>query len=103
MLQYAVDVMEVPVAMGSDFNGVAGHIGPRFGKFQKQITGGRIFNFNSDGLAHVGLLPDLIADIKRIGLPKKYTDNMFRSAEKYIQMWERACLKSNNTALCMGK
>lgn len=30
-LQYAVDVMGGPVAMGSDFNGQAGHLGPRFG------------------------------------------------------------------------
>jgi microsomal dipeptidase-like Zn-dependent dipeptidase len=30
-LQYAVDVMDGPVAMGSDFNGAAGHVGPRFG------------------------------------------------------------------------
>jgi len=30
-LQYAVDVMRGPVALGSDFNGAAGHIGPRFG------------------------------------------------------------------------
>ena len=29
MYQYAVDVMGGPVALGSDFNGVAGHIGPR--------------------------------------------------------------------------
>ncbi|MBZ5560684.1 MAG: HYR domain-containing protein, partial [Acidobacteriia bacterium] len=29
--QYAVDVMRGPVAFGSDFNGVAAHIGPRFG------------------------------------------------------------------------
>ena len=28
---YAVDVMGGPVAMGSDFNGIAAHFGPRFG------------------------------------------------------------------------
>ena len=31
MYQYSVDVMQGPVAFGSDWNGVAGHVGPRFG------------------------------------------------------------------------
>ena len=29
--QYAVDIMGAPEAVGSDFNGVAQHLGPRFG------------------------------------------------------------------------
>lgn len=118
MLQYAVDVMKAPVAMGSDFNGVAGHVGPRFGSdacggdaneqraqrkrlrypftvpgfgsFKKQVSGFRTFDFNHDGLAHVGLLPDLVADVERIGLPQSYIDKLMGSAEKYIQVWERA-------------
>ena len=121
MLQYGSDVMLGPVAMGSDFNGVAGHIGPRFGadacgaaaaeqraqkgrlqypfevtgfgKFEQQKTGHRTFDFNVDGLAHVGLLPDLVADLKVVGLPQKYLDGLLRSAEKYIQVWENALRK----------
>lgn len=34
------------------------------GKFGKQKTGGRTFDFNADGLAHIGLMPDLLADIR---------------------------------------
>src|SRR5260370_37967428 len=34
-----------------------------FGTFTKQVSGERTFDFNTDGLAHIGLLPDMLADI----------------------------------------
>jgi len=124
-LQYAVDVMGGPVAMGSDFNGAAGHLGPRFGsdacggwgapngferpqqeldnnrvaypftlpgfgRFDRQVTGFKAFDYNVDGLAHVGLLPDLVADLPGIGVDNHYVDALFCSAEAYIRVWERA-------------
>jgi hypothetical protein len=63
---------------------------PGFGKFQKQETGQKTFDFNVDGLAHVGLLPDMIADLKQIGLSDDDLRPLFRSAEGYIKVWERA-------------
>ncbi|HUA34706.1 MAG TPA: membrane dipeptidase [Candidatus Binataceae bacterium] len=120
--RYAVDVMGGPVAFGSDFNGVAGHVGPRFGDhscgnntneqllqwrdssrlsypftiagfgtFDKQVTGTKAFDFNVDGLAHIGLLPDLVADLKVIGLSDAALEPLFHSAEAYINVWEK-CL-----------
>jgi microsomal dipeptidase-like Zn-dependent dipeptidase len=122
--QYAVDTMGGPVAMGSDFNGIAGHLGPRFGTdacggdgaedqeenhlrqlgtelrypftlpgfgtFARQKTGLKEFDFNSIGLAHVGLLPDMIADLRQVGLSNADLDPLFKSAEEYIRVWERA-------------
>ncbi|WP_166264717.1 HYR domain-containing protein [Marinobacter caseinilyticus] len=128
--QYAVDLMAGPVALGSDFNGIAGHVGPRFGDdacgsdlplsasinqarnrsaqlragnrleypftleefgtFDRQETGFKTFDFNVDGLAHVGLLPDMIKDMQNIGLEQPYTDALFGSAEEYIRVWEKA-------------
>ena len=118
---YSADRMDGRVAMGSDFNGVAGHFGPRFGPkacgaidherarqvsdqnrlqypfvldefgtFDKQVSGQKTFDFNVDGLAHVGLIPDLIADLKNLGLTQGDLDPLMRSAETYIQTWERA-------------
>ena len=116
-LQYGVDVMDAPVAMGSDFNGVAGHVGPRFGSdacggagapngseralqelagnrvgypftipgfgsFAKQTTGDKAFDYNVDGLAHIGLLPDMVADLDRIGVDQHYVDALFCSARR---------------------
>jgi len=53
-------------------------------------NGNRDWDVNLDGLAHYGLLPDFIQDLKNIGFGKKQLEPLFASAEDYIQMWERA-------------
>jgi microsomal dipeptidase-like Zn-dependent dipeptidase len=108
-----------PVAFGTDFNGISRHNAPRFGDqrcdnqrdtmvqneatrvtypfeipgfgtFNKQETGGREFDYNESGLAHVGLLPDMIADLKMVGLNDEDLQPLFKSAEGYIRMWEKS-------------
>lgn len=117
--RYAVDVMTVDgaapgVALGTDFNGISKQLAPRFGSeatlcapqdeatrlsypfvvpgfgsFERQQTGGRVFDFNETGLAHVGLLPDMVQDLARVGLTGSELAPLFRSAEQYLRMWER--------------
>jgi microsomal dipeptidase-like Zn-dependent dipeptidase len=111
------------VALGTDFNGIGDHPGPRFGAegcrnskdrlswefdgepqgnpvvypftvpgfgtFDRQVTGDRTFDINYDGLAHVGLLPDFIADLKNVGVSDAKLEPLYNSAEAYIRMWER--------------
>lgn len=60
-----------------------------FGRFKEQQTGGRTFDFNEDGLAHVGLFPDLFADLLNVGFTEEDLDPIFNSAEVYLRMWER--------------
>jgi microsomal dipeptidase-like Zn-dependent dipeptidase len=50
--------------------------------------GQRIYNFNSDGLAHYGLLPDMLQDVAGLGDAQDIR-TLFRSAEGYLQMWEK--------------
>jgi microsomal dipeptidase-like Zn-dependent dipeptidase len=57
-------------------------------------AGQRTFNYNSDGLAHYGLLPDFIQDLQNDGLTKQDLAPLFRSAEAYIQVWERSVARS---------
>jgi microsomal dipeptidase-like Zn-dependent dipeptidase len=59
------------------------------GVFHKQVTGDREFDFNTDGLAHVGLLPDFIKDLTNVGLTEEDLEPLFSSAEVYIRMWEK--------------
>jgi microsomal dipeptidase-like Zn-dependent dipeptidase len=59
------------------------------GVFHKQVTGDREFDFNTDGLAHVGLLPDFIKDLTNVGLTEEDLEPLFNSAEVYIRMWEK--------------
>ena len=50
----------------------------------------REFDYNIDGLSHYGMLPDMLQDLKNVGLPPAILDLLFRSAERYIQVWEQS-------------
>jgi microsomal dipeptidase-like Zn-dependent dipeptidase len=50
----------------------------------------RTFDFNTDGLAHYGLLPDLLQDAKNDGVAGRDLAPLFRSAQDYITMWTKA-------------
>jgi len=49
--------------------------------------GQRVFDFNQDGLAHYGLVPDMLQDLRNLG--DNDLEALFRSAEGYLQMWEK--------------
>jgi hypothetical protein len=55
----------------------------------KQKSGEKTFDLNADGTAHFGLYPDRMEDIKVVGGQEVF-DDLVRSAENYLQMWERA-------------
>ena len=56
----------------------------------QQVTGFKTFDYNVDGLAHIGLVPDMVADSSRVGMDPHYVESLFCSAEAYIRVWERA-------------
>lgn len=63
---------------------------------QRSHAGQRDFDVNIDGVAHYGMLPDLIQDLKNIGLTDEDLLPFFRSAEDYIQTWEK-CVRRSKT------
>jgi microsomal dipeptidase-like Zn-dependent dipeptidase len=58
--------------------------------FRRQRTGERTFDLNDDGVAHYGLFADLLAGMREQANGEAATRTLFRSAEAYLQMWERA-------------
>jgi microsomal dipeptidase-like Zn-dependent dipeptidase len=56
---------------------------------KRSRAGQRDFDINIDGVAHYGLLPDLVQDLKNVGLTDEDLLPFFRSAEDYIQTWEK--------------
>jgi microsomal dipeptidase-like Zn-dependent dipeptidase len=56
---------------------------------KRSYAGERDFDLNLDGVAHYGMLPDLFQDVKNVGLSDEDLLPLFRSAEAYIQVWER--------------
>ncbi|MGH0035372.1 MAG: hypothetical protein ACQGVK_10140 [Myxococcota bacterium] len=100
---------------GFDLNGFAGAPGPRFGPdsvcggtpqedpitypfesyagdvvFTQPRLGNREVDFNTEGLVHIGLVPELIEDVRRDGVTDAELEPLFKSAEGYIRMWEKA-------------
>lgn len=59
-------------------------------------AGGRDFDFNLDGLAHYGLYPDMIQDLKNNGLNASQLRPLFLATEQYIEMWEKADAAKQN-------
>lgn len=101
-LMYAVD-RGLSVGFGADFNGFTEQLKPRFRPLSllqpqadchtdtRQIAqSGQPGELQRKGLAHVGLLPELMADLRTVGTPPGYLDHLNRSAETFLQLWERS-------------
>lgn len=91
---------------GSDFNGFAGL--PRPGRVPpaglpypfpaplggesmgRSVMGERTFDINNDGVAHVGMLPDFVAELTAAGLSAEEREPLMRSAIGYVELWDRA-------------
>ncbi len=52
-------------------------------------TGTRTFDINRDGVAHYGLYPDWVEDLRMLA-GDEIVDDLVRGPEAYLQMWERA-------------
>ena len=103
------------LGFGFDMNGFAGYPRPRFGErsscaapqqdegitypfesfagdvtLQQPVVGNRILDFNTEGMVHLGLVAELIEDVRRDGVSDGDLEPLFRSAEGYLRMWEKA-------------
>jgi len=63
----------------------------------RSVVGEETFDFNSDGLAHVGMLPDLIADFEAQGLSQVDLDPLLNSADGYVRLWEKTWRRSGRS------
>ncbi|KES05107.1 hypothetical protein BU52_22040 [Streptomyces toyocaensis] len=97
------DKYGVGYGYGTDMNGVGGWPAPRGASapnpvtypfrsvdggsvLDRQRTGERTWDLNTDGAAHYGLVPDWIEDIRRVG-GQDVVDDLFRGAESYLDTW----------------
>jgi microsomal dipeptidase-like Zn-dependent dipeptidase len=55
----------------------------------RQRSGTRVYDVNTDGVDHYGLYPDWIEDLRKVAGQQIVTD-MANGAEAYLQMWARA-------------
>ncbi len=66
------------------FQSFAGNV-----SFSQEVWGQRVFDLNKDGVANYGMYPDWLQELRTIAGQPIMTD-MFRGAEAYLEMWERA-------------
>ncbi len=110
-IQKANGLPSPPLAF--DLNGFAGSRHPRFGEnshcpqpqanpvtypfksfdgnieFSQPKLGNRVVDFNTEGILHVGLFPELVEDIRGDGMTDADLEPLFRSAESFIRTWEK--------------
>lgn len=60
--------------------------------------GNHPYDFNYEGLANYGLLPDMLQDLKNVGMKPAEFDALFASAEGFVRMWEKAVALSGGNA-----
>jgi hypothetical protein len=93
------------IGYGADANGLGSQGGPRSDAatnpviypftglggvvIDKQVSGTRTYDINTDGVAHYGLYPDWIEDL-RLQAGDEIVEDLARGSEAYLQMWERA-------------
>ncbi len=58
--------------------------------FTAPQLGERAVDFNAEGLVHIGLLPELVEDLRSDPEAEQALESLFLSAEAYLRMWERA-------------
>ena len=89
-----------PVGLGTDtggFNALPGpgqpHLDYPFRSFDRRVvfsrerTGDRTFDLNTDGVAHYGLIADLLADMQRQPNGRRAMAALFGSAAAYLRTW----------------
>ena len=93
----------IGVGIGTDTQGIAGQPGGEAdvvieypfpsvdGRvlFHRPRTGNRTFDFASEGVAHYGLYPEWVETLRQVASAEEL-EIFLRSAEAYVQMWERA-------------
>jgi microsomal dipeptidase-like Zn-dependent dipeptidase len=92
------------VPVGTDVGGFASLPGPRHDaarrplrypftlsgfRFARERSGRRVFDLNRDGVAHYGLIADLVADMRQQS-DRSALRALFASARAYLRSWRRA-------------
>ena len=68
----------------------------------KQVTGQRTWDVNTDGAAHYGLVPDWIEQINRAS-GGEIVDSLMSGAQSYLDTWAETVAYTTPTNLALGK
>lgn len=106
-LIHAVD-NGLTVGFGADLNGFIKQLKPRYRwdacpqDASEIASAGGPSRLQAHGLGHIGMLPELIDDLRAVGVPEDYLAHLNRSAEAFLQMWERSVSLSQSPTCSAG-
>ena len=97
---FAGDDSYFGIGYGSDMNGFGSQGGPREGinypfegfggvTVHKQQSGTKTYDYAVDGVAHYGMYPDWIEDLRLLA-GDEIVEDMSKGPEAYLRMWEQA-------------
>ncbi len=66
--------------------------------FTQPHAGERVFDYSNEGMLHIGLIPEYIEDVRKDGATDAELEPLFRSAEGYIRVWEKAVARGADLA-----
>lgn len=111
------EAYEQAYAFGTDMNGVGGTNPPHTtgtpvtypftsadggSTFERQTTGQRTWDVNVDGVAHYGLVPDWIEDL-RLTAGREVLDDLMGGAQMHLDMWGDARAWTPQPDLATGR
>jgi microsomal dipeptidase-like Zn-dependent dipeptidase len=92
------------IAFGTDTDGMAMGMPPRSGSavhyddnFPRSSAGTKWWDYNKDGVAHYGLIPDFLKDVHTLPAPGGYPlsgaqlvdNNLMQGADYFLQTWQK--------------
>jgi hypothetical protein len=89
---------------GTDTNGLAAGMPPRQNsavrysdEFPRSSLGTKWWDYNKDGVAHYGMLPDFLHDARTLAGGKEVVDNgMMFGADYFLQTWKKCVKEKGN-------
>jgi hypothetical protein len=79
---------ELPIHHWYDQNG--NRVGEQLWPMKRWNLSHAGWDFNLDGFQHIGLLPDLLQDMRNVGVQWEQLGPLFRGAQDFIDMWQRS-------------
>lgn len=95
-------------SLGSDINGFEETPRPRPGSRVKYGQGGdalrqyrfgdRTWDYNVDGVAHIGLYPDIFQDLRDLGMEQAERREFFSAVDAFARMWDTIARRSREAS-----
>lgn len=63
---------------------------------RKYKFGNKTWDYNTEGVAHIGLYPDYFQDLKNLGMTQGERQIFFNAADYFVGMWDR-CVKRSKS------